>query len=380
MASKKVLYIGDDSTYHLFDDVARRTESEIVPYYAVSQSAENIIDKAYSDTYAMIILNVAEIISAKDKIMNIINAIQSAVKTNFVIMAEGYLPESSLIIESARIGVSFFILTSNGSERNRIFMETLAGVKNVYEVVGDNLQKRTVNIESQRKTAKKARQKYNSVSVAVAGCIQRMGCTSVVIQLIKFFNSQGKTACFIDLSDTDYVEECAQYYGTESEDFEHHRIAIDGVDMYYRVTAEIMSFIELQGYDFMVFDMGNISDKPQKQTEFLQKKYRLLVTGSKPNEAKSFYNLLDNIYKTKISYLYNFVPSADRETVESDVKTMNAKCYFIPFMDEVFSLVSESVPLFHEIFENELPPLPEETTPIKRKGLFGKFKKKGQEG
>ena len=70
--SKKVLYIGDEDTYHLFDDVARRTESEIVPFYAVTKPAQEIINSALEDVYAMVILNVAEILSATEELSYII--------------------------------------------------------------------------------------------------------------------------------------------------------------------------------------------------------------------------------------------------------------------------------------------------------------------
>lgn len=376
MQEKKVLYIGGDTTYHLFDDVARRTESTIVSFYAVTQSAEAIIEAAMGDTYSMIILNVTEIITAKEEISNIISAIQNSVKTNFVLMAEGYRPDSGLVVEAARNGVSYFMLTNVAAERNRIFIDTLAGLKNVYDIINKNESEHQEEIEKQRRKARNARQSYNSISVAVAGCMQRIGCTSVSIQLVKFFMSQGKSACFLDFSETGYTELCSEYYGIDSEDYEHHRITIDGIDMYYRITAEVLSFIELQGYDFMVYDMGNILEKPQKQNDFLQKKYRLLVTGTKPNESKAFYQLLGNFYRTNISYLYNFVPTNEREGVIADVKTMNATCQFVPYMDDVFSLSAESIPIFHAVFAEALPPLPkEETLQPKKKRLFGKFKK-----
>lgn len=379
--SKKVLYIGDENTYHLFDDVARRTESEIIPFYAVTASGEEIIQKALSDNYEMVIINITELINVADNLPELIKSLQNSSKNKLVVMAEGYSPQSNFIIEAAQNGVSYFMITDNAAERNRIFVDTLAGIKNVYDIMGKDQQQHQEMIEHQKQAVRNARQKYNSISVAVAAGMNRIGCTSVAIQLIKFFSSQGKSACFLDFSETGYVEECAQYYGVDSEDFEHHRITLDAVDMYYNITAEILSYIELQNYDFMVYDMGDISGKPQKQTEFLQKKYRIIVAGEKPNELGAFRLLLENIYRTKISYLFNFVPQADRETVAQDVETADSKCYFVPLMDEVFSLVSESIPLFHDIFSEDLPPLPspEENIP-KKKGLFGKHRKKKKGG
>ena len=377
--AKKVLFIGGETTYHLFDDIAKRTESEIVPFYGVTKTEGEIINAALSDTYAMIILNVPEIINAQNQISEIIETIQKSVKTNFVVMAEGYTSKSSLIVEAAQNGVSYFMLSDIGADRNRVFVDTLAGVKNVYDIMQTDEENQTNVVEKQKQKTRNARKKYKSISVGIAGAINRIGCTSVAIQLIKFLFSQGKSACLVDVSDTDYVKKCDEYYGTESIDYEHNRITIDGVDMYFDISADIISFVEIQGYDFIIYDMGNITDLPQKQTEFLQKKYRLLVTGSKPNEYEAFYSLLHSLYRTTISYLYNFTPEADRESILADGTSLDSKCYFVPLMDEVFSLVPESVPLFHEIFADVLPPLPESDEPPKKHGLFGKFKRRGRE-
>ena len=380
--SKKVLYIGDEDTYHLFDDVARRTESEIVPFYAVTKPAQEIINSALEDVYAMVILNVAEILSATEELSYIIKTIQSSVKTCFLIMAEGYSPKSSIIIEAAQNGVSYFMLTDVGAERNRIFVDALAGVKNVYDVLDRTKSEHAEEYENKQQAARNARANYNSISVAVASCMPRIGCTSTAIQLIKYLFYREKTACFLDFSGTGYTEKCAQYYNTDSEDYEHHRITLDGIDMYYDISAEIMSFIDLQNYDFLIYDMGNISDNPQKQTEFLQKKYRIIVTGNKPNENEALISMKNSIYKTKISYIYNFIPVADRESILEDVEATEGKCYFLPYMDEVFSLVKESVPLFNEIFLSELPVVPKEQAEEgkkKKKGFFKKRNKKGAE-
>lgn len=374
---RSVLYIGNSETYNIFSDVAEQTETKIVPYYAVSRTKEEIVNAAISGVYAMIILNIAEIVVAVDSIVDIIKTIQASTKTRFVVMASGYSKRSSVVVAAAKAGVNYFMLNEDATGLKETYINTMAGIKNVNQIV-DSVLISDGALQDAKGNIVSAAERFSSISVGIAGCIDRIGVTSVAIQLIKFFLSVGKTACLIDNSDTGYVELCREYYGVDNEDEEMHRITIEGVDMYYNVTAEILQRIELKNYNFMIYDIGNISDLPQKQTDFLKKKYRLLVTGDKPNEMKAFDMLIQNIYRTHIVYLYNFVPQSDREYILEDIKKQKQECYFVPFYDECFSLSSESVPIFQSIFSEELPkPQSQENEQQKKKKklLFGKKKK-----
>ncbi len=372
---KTVLYIGNSDTYNLFTDVAVQTESKIEPFYAVSRSKEEIINAAISGVYAMIILNVAEILVAADSINDIIRSIQASTKTKFVVMASGYSQRSSVIVEAAKAGVCYFMLSEDAAGLKETYINTLAGIKNANQIL-DTFLIDGHSTAGAKTDTKSMVERFSSISVGIAGCIDRIGVTSVAIQLIKFFLSVEKTACLIDNSDTGYVELCREYYGVDDEDEDMHRITLEGVDMYYNVTAEILQHIELRNYNFMIYDIGNISVSPQKQTDFLKKKYRLLVTGDKPNEMKAFDYLINSIYRTHIHYLYNFVPQADREYIMEDIKKQKQECWFIPFFDECFSLCSESVPIFQSIFSEELPAPEEETTPTKKRRFALRRKKK----
>ena len=367
---KKVLYIGNDLTYHLLTDISMRTETQIVPFYAPSASTEQIIEAALGDIYAMIILNVTEVDTSNEELDRMINSIQAATQSKFIIMAQGFSTRSNVILKAARNGVSYFMLSTNLTELNDDYRNALAGIKNNQQIIDTALKTQS---ETPNEEIVPAGERFTSVSVALAGAISRMGVTSISIQLVKYFLSKGKTACYIDMSGTDFTELCREYYDLDSEDLSNHRITIDGIDMYYDVTADILQNIEVRNYNYMIFDVGNISGSAQKQNVYLQKKYRLLVIGDKPNEEKAFNRLMKEIYRTNIYYLYNFVPQGDRESLIEDAKNRKQKCYFVPFYDECFSLTAESIKLFDSVFSDEFPAKSESTTPPakkKKRGLF----------
>ena len=377
---KKVLYLGNSETYFLFNDVAQQTETTLVPFYAVTADKQTIIDETIKDNYEVIIFNVAEIITAADDILEIISAIEKSVKSKLIVMAQGYSEKSHIIIESAKCGVGFFILSRSVDEVKQVYINTLANVKNVGDIIDVMSLKSNVTPKISDDNFISAAERFTSKSVGVAGCMTRIGTTSVAIQLIKLFQSKGKTACYIDTYNTEYVKQSMDYYCADEMDEENHRVNFDGVDMYYDITTEIMEHIYLKNYDFMVYDCGDISGNTLKQTTFLQNQYRLLCCGSKPNENIALHSLLKSIYKTNISYMYFAVPQNERQGVIDDVAQLNQKCYFVPFFDDCFSLSLESAEMFSLIFADEFPKT-DTTIPQKnKKRSFFSFRKNKQEG
>lgn len=362
---KKVLYLGNSETYNIFIDVAHKTETVIVPEYALTKTQEELLNKALSEPYVMIILNVAEIFKAAPNLTELIRAIVSGTKTKLVVMAQGYSPNSSLVVESAKAGVKYFMLSNDTSGLLETYINTLAGVKNVDKIIDVY----SIETKSMLEKSDVNSSKLNYTDIGVGGCINRIGVTSVAIQLIKFFQSVGKKACYIDVTNSNYVLLCKGYYCCDAVDEELNMITIDGIDMFTDVTAETMKSIYLRNYDFIVYDIGNISDNAEKQISFLQKKYRLLVTGQKPNEIHEFNKLIDNMYSRNIVYLFNFVPQADREDVIEDIHNRGV-AYFVPFFDDCFSLISESSTMFYDIFFDIIPkPEPQELVQLSKKEL-----------
>ena len=105
MSNKKVLYIGNKDTPFIFNDVAIKTETDLETFYGVTALKEDIIEKAISEKWEMVIINIDEVIAEQDSINDIIEAISKSVNTKLVIMAQGYKPDSSVIVKSAKVGV-----------------------------------------------------------------------------------------------------------------------------------------------------------------------------------------------------------------------------------------------------------------------------------
>lgn len=380
MKTNKVLYIGNKDTPFIFNDIAIKTDTDLDLFYGVTASKSDIIAKAISEKWLMIIINVDEVIAEQESIDEIIKSIAQGTSSKLIVMAQGYNPNSKVVINAAKSGVKYFMLATDATTNKEIYVNTLAGVKNVYDIVDISLL-HTKKIIENGATNLTAIKDFKSKTISVGGCMSRIGTTTVAIQLVKYFMVNGKTACYVDYSDTDFIELCKEFYGG-SDDKEHHRYVLGDIDIYYDVTPEYLQDIYQHNYDFIVFDVGNISVHSSKQTVFLEKDYRLLCAGCKPQEYKALYSLLENLYNTNISYLYFAVPQDNKEFIESDWNKSNKKGYFFPFLDDCFYMEDASSAIFDDIFEEVMPQkevITEDVTEPHKKGRFKKKKtnKKG---
>lgn len=344
---RKVLYCGNADTYFLFNTIAKKTETKLMNYNAVMANGEELLNKIISDNFEMVIINIAEIEKAQNEVIDVCKKVINGTKSKVVLMAQGYSNTSTLVVSAAKAGVSYFMLSKDLAGLNDTYIKTLANIKNVTDIycgVNDSIDTNGNSVIN-----------VTSKTIGVAGCISRIGTTSTAIQLVKFLQFMGKTACYVDNSGTDYISQCRDYYEPSDDNRELHKVTFDGVDVFYDVSAEIMQQIYLNNYNYIVFDCGNIANDSSKQIQFLQKQWRLLCTGSKPNESSNLQKVIREIYQTKIYYLYFSVPTAERAYIKKDVEEFDQKCYFLPFYDDCYSLHLDSIPIFSDIFSEEFP-------------------------
>ena len=371
--SNKILYIGDTGTSFIFQRIAEQANAELVPYSAITATKDQIIDKALSESFEMIILNAPECYDVKSETISIIETILNSVNTNntkVVLMAPGYDSKSHLVVAAAQKGVRYFIISKSASDMIEEFKTAKAGISNipidVYQIQNPTIKEEFVS----------AAEKFSSVEIAVGGVMPRIGTTTIAIQLIKFLHSEGKTACYVDLSNTDYMELATNYYDTEKHEKDLHKFNLAGVDIYTNVTQEILYQIHVRNYNFIIYDTGSLLKNNVNTSDFLRKSIKLLCTGNKPNENKALNNVANTLYNTKINYIYSFVPDDEIEDIRDELKKwFGCTCYFAPYIPDAFSLNNESRAMFKAILSEYFPEEEPEEIP-KKKGFFERRREK----
>jgi hypothetical protein len=374
--NNKILYIGNPDTAFIFQKIIEQANSELVTFSAIAATKDQIIDKALSEPYEMIILNAPECYEVKSETIEIIDTIHNSVNSNntkTVMMAQGYNSKSHLIVAAAQKGIRFYITSSTASDMIEEFKTVKAGIGNipidVYQIQTPSIKEEFIS----------AAEKFSSIEIAVGGCMSRMGTTTIAIQLIKFLQSEGKTACYVDMSNTDYMELATKYYDTERHEKDLNKFTLAGVDIYTNVTQEILYQIHVRNYNFIIYDTGSLLNSSTNTSEFIRKSIKLLCVGNKPNENKTLNIVANTLYNTKINYVYSFVPDDEIEDIREELKKwFGSECYFAPYIPDAFSLNNESRALFKAIL-SEYFPENEEVEEVPRKKSFMERRKEKRE-
>lgn len=351
--NSKTLYIGLDGAEILFQKIAEQANTQLVPFNAITATKEQIINKALSEPYEMIIFNAPECYEVQKEAINILETLNNSVNKNatkVVLMAKGYDSKSNLVVSAAQKGIRFYITGKTATDMIDEFTSAKAGISNI-PIDVYQMQKKEANVDFVS-----AAERFSSVEIAVGGSMSRIGTTTIAIQLIKFLQSEGKTACYVDLSNTDYMELATNYYDTEKHEDDLHKFNLAGVDIYTNVTQEILYQIHVRNYNFIVYDMGSLLDNALSTSDFLRKSIKLLCAGNKPNENKALKSVADTLYNTKINYVYSFVPDDEIDDIRDELtKWFGSVCFFAPYIPDAFSLNNDSRTMFRAILSDFFP-------------------------
>ncbi len=117
--------------------------------------------------------------------------------------APGYMSDSELIVEMRFAGINLFITAVVPSEIN----DQLEKCMNGY-VEANGVEQLDSYIKDSAASIPLPQQRGNIIkTIAVAGVCHRIGTTTYAIQFTKLLNLLGKKACYIQMNQTQYVEQ-----------------------------------------------------------------------------------------------------------------------------------------------------------------------------
>ncbi len=151
-------------------------------------------------------------------------------------------------------------------------------------------------------------------TIAVSGCIDRIGTTTQAIQLVKYLVFRGHRACYIELNENGYIQALKELYedGVSSDDG-IGRVTYQSVDMFYR-KDKIADVLRL-GYEFYVYDFGIFDAVGFSLVSYLEKNIKVMVCGIKPNEVGCMSEVLSSLYDKEIEYIFSFTHESDKKDI-----------------------------------------------------------------
>lgn len=231
-------------------------------------------------------------------------------------------------------------------------------------------------------------------TIGIMGTCHRIGTTTQAIQIVKYLQSKGYKACYVEMNEIRYpnmqlsrrekpevsfVEKSRLTFDYTRFDEQMGVVNIEGVDLFYR--QDLLPAILEREYDFYVYDYGVYTDRDFNKTSFLKDDIKIIAVGAGAVELDYTLNILQNISYEKALLLFSFTASDDREDLLLFMDDFSAgdRCFFTEYTPNPFVLSNPQ--LYEEMLDVHAKTGQAEEMPEKqRRGLFRKKndRKKGR--
>lgn len=317
-----ILFVGDEDKTLFITETMPGEAVESTGY--IELNAVKLITTAKD--YRCIVIDVSMWSEKAEDITAAIVSAASALRCKFIIYAAGINPGSIICQSLFKSGLNQIITATNLSQIKEEFLLFLNS---------DETAKPTIsNAAPAIDTAAKAK------TIAVAGAQHHIGTTTLCFQLIKYLNSKGYKAAYIEFNRSGYLANLQKIFGLQR-DF----ISFEGIDL---LTAEKINFA-LTEYDYVIYDWGCISDPEFNKFSFLEKGQKIIVCGAKANEIDYSTQALAEFQNDDVSFVYEFVAVQDQEDLRELMGGVTT--YFSPLIQDIFSVHQPMEVLLTEILK-----------------------------
>lgn len=342
---KSILYLGDVATAWNLQREIEKLKVEIQPFHAIDSTKNELQSVIHGEEKRLfgIIINIDELSNTEQEISQIIKDIIVKTDVRLCIMCPGHTIAEPFIRTMVEMGVQFFMMGANSIVNAKVIKNMLANKSNVSAIFeqtsSDNTKEKPTLPVKETKV------------ITVGGCVSRIGVTTFCIHLIKFLQSISKKACYVDRSGTSYMGDFMLIYENEGQsDPAHSRFILEDIDFYYFTDDAAKEFARNQGYDYIVCDVGELNRDRENINLFIDSDMHILCAGSKSNEFKAVYNLLDTLHDKGVYYTFYSVPRAQRPSIAETCKSHRQKCFFTPYIDDEFVLQKNTQRMYMKMF------------------------------
>lgn len=358
----RIAIVGNKDKLYYIQEVAESKNMEVI-YIDVKSHIRDQMNDIMDSNADWIVYDFNEYIDEPTEVAGSMRAIANTNNASVIIVAIGYSVLSLGIKACVNEGFKNYVLSTSPAERKEEFRKCLNGFYennelDFIDVIKDDVKK----------------EKRNYTTVAVAGSCDRIGTTTQVIQIIKYLNLKGHSACMIQMNNSDYVELITKYYMDAVVDHNMGKVSYGNIDMFYDLN-KLPEILNLD-YEYFIYDFGVFNRGDFNKISFLEKSIKIIVGGAKVNEIDDLTRILSETYLTDIKYIFSFIE--EHQDTQNDILELMEErsnvTYFAPYAPETFKLAAD-YSMYEELLPVEDITLDNSEKKKKTFSLFGKTKK-----
>lgn len=206
------------------------------------------------------------------------------------------------------------------------------------------------------------------ITVGVIGIIPRIGVTTQCISIIKFLQTVGRRACYIEKDKTKFIYSLLKNYDGIKQNEYTDSIEYQGVEMFYQEDSTFKL-----DYDYRVIDYGTIDDGIP--ADFMSRDIKIVLLGTSPEELNAFSQYAEVLYELdcdleegkKILYVFSLVSPSEYNDALELMGTIRNRTYFSPYIPSAFDELNDDGKAFYSALLKIQLPLVEGKKGLKKK-------------
>ncbi len=323
-----LLYMTSNRNMGILDKPCEETAIVLKQINGEFQLSKFVIqDMSNMNCYQYIAIDLACLKDSDDEIINTIVGIKSMYDIRIIILAPGYSNDTSILGRLFAEGIYNIITADKTKALHEEISRSLTTGMQYKDAIKYRLQ-----AETNTKSPKVIIQKQNikqMISVGICGALHRIGTTVQALNITKFLNENGYSACYIEDNGHGHMEMLNDFYDAKLN--KNSSITYQGIDIFPE--PDIPSILK-GGYDFLVYDLGMFEETDTKQ--FLLKDIKIVCVGSKPWEAPCIMQVFKSIEGCDdIHFVFSFTS----KDMENEIRKLMGKCsdrtYFSEYLPQL---------------------------------------------
>ncbi len=316
-----LLYISSNENMGLLDKPCEENKivvTQITDEMSLSKYISH--DVKNMNCYQFLCIDLSCILDNDDEVINTVIGIKSMYDLRIIILASGYTNDTPILGRLFAEGI-YNIITA---EKIKDIQKDISVCLNSGMQYKDALKYRLQAEHSKKPTRVivKKQSIKQMISVGVCGALHRIGTTAQALNITRFLNDNGYTACYVEDNGHGHMESLAEFYNVKQN--RNKSITFQGIDIF---SDNHMQNILSGGYDFTVHDYGILDEWNSKQ--FLMSDFRIVCAGSKPWEAECImqvFKMTEGV--NDLNFIFSFTPKETENDIRKLMGKYGDKTYF----------------------------------------------------
>lgn len=341
-----IIFVGEELRGGFVSEVINKNGDE-VKFVNIStglKDYEHEINLLARNGCDAIIYDIDNIYDEPQDLMAVIMSIRETTRAKVILYSPTINPNNTIITEAVTRGLKNFIDSST----------TMTEQKNQLTRCLSDLYERKehpsiVKIKEKQKEKKLRESSYRTIGIV--GTIHRIGTTTQCLQVVRYLNSKGFRACYVEMNsnrykniinnkgkdELSYVEKVPLFYSVTDKDEELGFYQCDGIDMYYK--ADKLPEILDKEYDYYVYDYGTYTDIDFNKASYLKDNLNIFVCGTGITEIDMNADVISNPSYIKSKLVFNFLAEEEiPDFLNSLGDKISHRAYFTKYTTDPFKV------------------------------------------